>query len=128
MIHLCFGRKVVVFLIGIAVGLFIVVWGSSAQEGALTTFSGRVIDELGNPVAGCTVAVKPVVDGNGAWFVIRRDNQLMVILLPMRTGYPMIFFLNPLMLKKVPTKETTLLQHSLMENGMLLVLTVYSCA
>lgn len=82
MIHLCFGEKTVAFLIGIAVGLSTVVWGSSAQEGMLTTFSGRVIDELGNPVAGCTVAVKPVVEGNGAWFVIRRDNQLIEITPP----------------------------------------------
>ncbi len=82
MIHLCFGEKTVAFLIGIAVGLFTVIWGGSAQEGMLTTFSGRVIDELGNPVAGCTVAVKPVVEGNGAWFVIRRDNQLIEIVPP----------------------------------------------
>ena len=38
---------------------------------ALTIFSGRVIDEAGAPIAGCAVAVRPVVDGNGAWFVGR---------------------------------------------------------
>ena len=73
MIHLCFGRKVVVFFVGIAVGLFTVIWGSSAQEGALTTFSGRVIDETGDPIAGCVVAIVPVFDGNGAWFPIMQE-------------------------------------------------------
>ena len=73
MIHLCFQRKVVVFFMGIAVGLFTVVWGSSAQEGALTTFSGRVIDETENPIAGCVVAIVPVFDGNGAWFPIMQE-------------------------------------------------------
>lgn len=71
MIHLCFKRKIVVFFVGIAVLLFTTIWSSSAQEGALTIFSGRVIDEAGAPIAGCSVAVRPVVDGNGAWFVGR---------------------------------------------------------
>ena len=74
--HSLFERKTPTLFIGVVTLFFTVIWGGSAQEGMLTTFSGRVIDELGNPVAGCTVAVKPVVDGNGAWFVIRRDNQL----------------------------------------------------
>ena len=73
MIHLCFGEKTVAFLIGIAVGLFTVVWSSSAQEGMLTTFSGRVIDETGDPIAGCVVAIVPVFDGNGAWFPIIQE-------------------------------------------------------
>ena len=70
MIHRCLGEKSVAFLIGIAVGLFTVIWSSDAQEGALTTFSGRVIDETGDPIAGLTVAIVPVQDGHGAWFPI----------------------------------------------------------
>ena len=73
MIHLCFGKKVVVFFVGIAVLLFTVIWSSSAQEGALTTFSGRVIDGTENPIAGCVVAIVPVFDGNGAWFPIIQE-------------------------------------------------------
>ena len=85
MIYLCFGEKTVVFLIGIAVGLFAVVWGSSAQEGALTTFSGRVIDETGNPIAGRAVAIVPVFDGNGAWFpIIQEPNAPIEDPLPFR--------------------------------------------
>ncbi len=82
MIHLCFGRKVVVFFVGIAVLLFTVIWSSSAQEGALTTFSGRVIDEAGAPIARCAIAVRPVVDGNGAWFLRQRHDLLMEGALP----------------------------------------------
>jgi hypothetical protein len=81
-IHSLFERKTPTLFIGVVTLFFTVIWGGSAQEGMLTTFSGRVIDELGNPVAGCTVAVKPVVNGNGAWFVIRRDNQLIEIVPP----------------------------------------------
>ena len=73
MIHLCFGKKVVVFFVGITVLLFTVIWSSSAQEGALTTFSGRVIDGTENPIAGCVVAIVPVFDGNGAWFPIIQE-------------------------------------------------------
>ena len=51
--------------------LFGVVWQSSAQEGILTTFSGRVIDETGNPIEGYALATVPVFDGNGAWFPIQ---------------------------------------------------------
>ena len=70
MIHLCFEKKNAAFFIGIVVGLFTVIWSSSAQEGALTTFSGRVIDETGNPIAGCAITIVPVFDGNGSWFSI----------------------------------------------------------
>ena len=75
MIHRCLVEKSVAFLIGIAVGLFTVIWSSGAQEGALTTFSGRVIDETGNPIAGLTVAIVPVEDGNGAWFPIQVEGH-----------------------------------------------------
>ena len=74
MIHLCPKRKTVAFFIGIAVVLFIVVWETDAQEGALTTFSGRVIDETGNPIAGCALTIVPVFDGNGAWFPIQKPH------------------------------------------------------
>ena len=70
-----FRRKTPAFFVGIVGLLLTVVWEISAQEGMLTTFSGRVIDESGSPVAGCTIAVRPVVDGNGAWFVVRGGNQ-----------------------------------------------------
>ena len=80
--HSLFERKTPTLFIGVVTLFFAVIWGGSAQEGMLTIFSGRVIDELGNPVAGCTVAVKPVVEGHGAWFVIRRDNQLIEIVPP----------------------------------------------
>ena len=73
MIHLCWKRKAVVFFLCIAVLLFTVIWSSGAQEGALTTFSGRVIDETEHPIAGCVVAIVPVFDGNGAWFPIIQE-------------------------------------------------------
>lgn len=73
MIHLCFGRKTVAFFVCIAVLFCGVIWCSNAQEGALTTFSGRVIDETENPIAGYVVAIVPVFDGNGAWFPIRQE-------------------------------------------------------
>ena len=66
-----FRKHTFVLCIGIAILLSVVIWESSAQEGMLTTFSGRVINQAGDPIAGRAVAVMPVVDGNGAWFVIR---------------------------------------------------------
>ena len=72
--HLCFGRKTCVLFISIAVVLFATVWSSNAQEGTLTTFSGRVIDEAGNPIGGYAVATVPVFDGNGAWFPIQEPH------------------------------------------------------
>ena len=68
-----FGRRTDAFLIGIAVLFLTIVWGISAQEGMLTTFSGRVIDEGGNPIVGRAVAIVPVEDGNGAWFPTEVD-------------------------------------------------------
>ena len=32
--------------------------------------SGHILDEAGEPVSGITIAITPVVDGNGAWFPI----------------------------------------------------------
>ena len=37
--------------------------------------SGRILDETGKPVSEIKIAVRPVVDGNGAWFVARGGNQ-----------------------------------------------------
>ena len=37
--------------------------------------SGRILDETGKPVSDIKIAVRPVVDGNGAWFVARGGNQ-----------------------------------------------------
>ncbi len=76
MTYACFRKSIFILYVGVVVLCFTVVWGSRAQEGALTTFSGRVIDETGDPIAGCAVTVRPVVDGNGAWFVIRERNPL----------------------------------------------------
>ena len=54
--------------IGIAGLLLAICADGTAQETSL--FSGRVVDESGEPVVGVTVALMPVEDGNGAWFPI----------------------------------------------------------
>ena len=84
MIHLCFGRKTV-FFIGIVAAFFIMLSEISAQEGMLTTFSGRVIDESGNPIPERGIAVVPVFDGNGAWFPLRAHNPPIEGTLPFHT-------------------------------------------
>ena len=33
--------------------------------------SGHILDEAGEPVSGITIAIIPVVDGNGGWFPVR---------------------------------------------------------
>ena len=33
--------------------------------------SGHILDEAGEPVSGITIAITPVVDGNGGWFPMR---------------------------------------------------------
>ncbi|MYA70039.1 hypothetical protein F4009_16720 [Candidatus Poribacteria bacterium] len=73
MIHSCFRRQAAALLVGIVVFCLTVVWGSSAQTGVPTPFSGRVIDKGGNPIVGRAVAIIPVEDGNGAWFPIEVD-------------------------------------------------------
>ncbi len=75
MTHLCFRRQTVAFFVGISALFCTIIWSSRAQEDAVTTFSGRVIDETGNPIAGLTVAIAPVEDGNGAWFPIQVDGH-----------------------------------------------------
>ena len=37
--------------------------------------SGRILDETGKPVSEIKIALTPVVDGNGAWFPIRREQN-----------------------------------------------------
>jgi hypothetical protein len=44
-------------------------------QSAATTFSGRVIDEAGHPIAGLTIVLVPVQDGRGAWFPIEVDGR-----------------------------------------------------
>ncbi|RKU09649.1 hypothetical protein C6503_21075 [Candidatus Poribacteria bacterium] len=68
--RLCFRRQAAPLLVGIVVFCLTVVWESNAQTDALTTLSGRVIDAVGQPIAGLTVVIVPVQDGHGAWFPI----------------------------------------------------------
>ena len=70
MTRLYFGKNLFMFFVGIVALLLVGAWENNAQEGALTKFSGRVIDKAGHPIAGLTVALIPVEDGNGAWFPI----------------------------------------------------------
>ena len=44
-------------------------------QSAATTFSGRVIDEVGHPIAGLTIVLVPVQDGRGAWFPIELEGR-----------------------------------------------------
>ncbi len=75
MAHLCFRRKVFTVFIGI-IALFLAgASRSDAQKGALTTFTGRVIDGAGHPIAGLTVVLMPVADGDGAWFPIEVNER-----------------------------------------------------
>ncbi|MDE0469807.1 MAG: lectin-like protein [Candidatus Poribacteria bacterium] len=67
---LYFRMKTLVFLLGIVVLFLASAWESGAQNDALTTLSGRVIDAAGQPIAGLTVVIVPVQDGHGAWFPI----------------------------------------------------------
>ena len=62
-------------LIGSVVLLLAATWDSGAQDRVLTTFSGRAVDEAGDPVTGLTIAIVPVEDGNGAWFPVYEDQQ-----------------------------------------------------
>ncbi|MCY4567572.1 MAG: lectin-like protein [Candidatus Poribacteria bacterium] len=75
MAHLCFRRRVFTVFIGIVALLLVGVWESDAQKGALTTFTGRVVDGAGHPIAGLTVVLVPVADGHGAWFPIEVNER-----------------------------------------------------
>ena len=48
---------------------------SDTQDRTLTTFSGWVVDEAGNPVTGLTISLVSVFDGNGAWFPVHEDEH-----------------------------------------------------
>ena len=48
---------------------------SEGQDRSLTTFSGRAIDEAGNPIEGLTIGLVSVFDGNGAWFPVYEDQH-----------------------------------------------------
>ena len=65
-----FGKKILTFFIGIIALFLLGALESRAQENALTTFTGRVVDKAGHPIAGLTVVLVPVQDGHGAWFPI----------------------------------------------------------
>lgn len=73
--RLCLKKKSAVLFIGGIVFLLAVAWQSDGQDRALTTFSGQVVDEVGNPVEGLIIAIVPVEDGNGAWFPAHDDQH-----------------------------------------------------
>ena len=70
MTRLYFGKRILTFFIGIVALFLLSTSESRTQNDALTTLSGRVIDETGQPIAGLTVVIVPVQDGHGAWFPI----------------------------------------------------------
>lgn len=75
MTRLYFGGKILTFFVGIVVLFLTSAWESSAQNDALTTLSGRVINEAGHPIPGLTIALVPVQDGRGAWFPIEVEER-----------------------------------------------------
>ena len=70
MTRLYFGKRILTFFIGIVAFFLLSASESGVQNDALTTLSGRVIDETGQPIAGLRVVIVPVQDGHGAWFPI----------------------------------------------------------
>ena len=68
--RLYFRREIFTLLIGIVALFLLGVLEGDTQEGALTTFTGRVVDGAGHPIAGRTVVLVPVEDTRGAWFPI----------------------------------------------------------
>lgn len=68
--RLYFRREVFTLFTGIVAFFLLSALESGAQEEVLTTFTGRVVDAAGQPIAGLTVAIVPVQDGQGAWFPI----------------------------------------------------------
>ena len=75
MTRLYFGKRILTFFVGIVGLLLTSAWGIGEQNDALTTLSGRVIDAAGQPIAGLTVVLVPVEDGNGAWFPIEVEGH-----------------------------------------------------
>ncbi|MDE0012983.1 MAG: lectin-like protein [Candidatus Poribacteria bacterium] len=67
--------KTLVFLIGGIALLLVGTWQSEAQDHALKTFSGRAVDEAGDPVMGLPITLVSVFDGNGAWFPVHEDQD-----------------------------------------------------
>ena len=70
MTHLYFGKRILTLFLGVVVLFLASAWESGAQNDALTTLSGRVVDRAGQPITGLTVVLVPVQDGHGAWFPI----------------------------------------------------------
>jgi hypothetical protein len=66
-------KTVALLVAGIA--LFLTTSADSDAQGTLTTLSGRVVDEAGNPVRGLTITLVSVFDGNGAWFRVHEDEH-----------------------------------------------------
>ena len=75
MTRLYFGKRILTFFIGIIALFLLSASESGAQNDALTTLSGRVIDAAGQPIAGLTVVLVPVEDGNGTWFPIEVEGH-----------------------------------------------------
>ena len=75
MTSLYFRKATLIFWVGIVALLLGLTRDIPSQEGVLTKFSGRVIDEAGHPITGLTVAIIPVEDGNGAWFPVEVDGH-----------------------------------------------------
>ena len=75
MARLYFSREIFTLFIGIVVLFLLSALESSAQEGALTTFTGRVVDEAGHPIVGLTIVLVPVEDGHGAWFPVEINER-----------------------------------------------------
>lgn len=75
MTRLYFRKIILTFFIGIMTLLLVETWAIRAQGGAVTKFSGRVIDEAGHPITELTIALVPVQDGRGAWFPIEVEER-----------------------------------------------------
>ena len=75
MARLYFSREIFTLFIGIVALFLLSALESSAQEGALTTFTGRVVDKAGHSIAGLTIVLVPVQDGHGAWFPVEVDGR-----------------------------------------------------
>ncbi len=71
----CLRNRTFALFGGILVLLFAGTLESDTQDRALTTFSGQVVDEAGNPIAGLTIGLVSVFDGNGAWFPVYEDQH-----------------------------------------------------
>ncbi|RKU23424.1 hypothetical protein C6500_01615 [Candidatus Poribacteria bacterium] len=70
-----FRREIFTLFTGIVALFLLSALENGAQKGALTTFTGRVIDEAGHPIAGLTIVLVPVQDGHGAWFPVEINER-----------------------------------------------------